>query len=153
MKKFQFRLERILRYHQQRLKQAELEVSKAAMLHEAARGEVVQCQQQIDRACQLNESVGGLINPTIRRNATAHLEQLGSILAAAQEKFQITGQRFREQDRVRVQISEDAEGLILLRDQQRQEHGEEILRQQQIDLDEVVMRKWSNRGADDPSTS
>ena len=153
MKKFHFRLERVLRYHQQRLKQAELMVAQAAMEREAARLEVLQCQQRIDRACQLNESVGGLVNPTIRANVTAHVDQLGAILAAAQERLKVAWQRFREQDRARALISEDSEGLLHLRDQQRHEHRDDLARQQQIDLDEVVMRKWSLRDNGDASIS
>ena len=150
MKKFQFSLERILRYHQQRLKQAEMHVAQAAMERDSARLDVDRCQQRIDDACQLNETVGGPINPTIRANVTAHLEQLAEILSIAGKRLMVAEERFREIDRVRTEISRDAEGLSLLRDQRRVEHRVEVAWQQQIDLDEIVMRKWTSRDDDDP---
>ena len=62
----------------------------------------------------------------------------------------VAEERFRERDRVRTEISRDAEGLSLLRDQRRVEHRDEVAWQQQIDLDEIVMRKWTFRDDDDP---
>jgi len=149
MKKFQFRLERVFRYHQQRLKQVELKLAQAAMERTSAENAVRHWLQQIEQSCQLNESVGGLINPAIRANVTAHLEQLGVILATARERLKVSEQRFREQERLRAEITQDVEGLTHLRDMRRQEHRDEVNRQQQIELDEVVMRRWSALEADD----
>lgn len=149
MKKFQFPLERVYRYHQQRLKQAELKLAHAAMEREAASGVVMRYQQQIEQACQLKESVGGLINPAIRANVMAVVEQLGKTLAAARERLKVAEQRFRETDRVRAEITQDVEGLTQLRDLRRHEHHEEVNRLLQIELDEAVMRKWAVHDADD----
>lgn len=149
MKKFQFPLERILRYHQQRLKQAELRVAQAALERTAAITAIQECQTLIDGACQINEVVGGLINPAIRSNVTAHLDQLTRNLAACRERMKIAEQRFREQDRVRAEINQDLEGFKQLRELRRREHHDEVNRQLQIELDEVVMRRWSANGADD----
>ncbi|MEK6257846.1 MAG: hypothetical protein AABP62_04420 [Planctomycetota bacterium] len=143
MKKFLFRLERLLRFHQQRQKQAELHLGQAALERELALAEVNRIQQQIERACQLNESVGGSIDPRARINAVWHVEQLGRVLTAAQEKLKLADQRFREADRERVEITQSVEGLLHLRGEQHNEHRDEAARQQQIELDEVVMRQWS----------
>ena len=149
MKKFQFRLERVLRYHQQKLKQAELRTALAAAERNTAQAAVVRCQQQIDQACELNESAGSLINPASRTNLTAHVEQLGAILKSARERLKNADLRFRETEKVRAEISQEVEGFSRLRDLRRQEHRDEISRQQQIDLDEVVMRRWSAGNSDD----
>jgi|GEM_PF-2282684 flagellar biosynthesis chaperone FliJ len=149
MKKFNFRLERVFRYHQQRLKQAELRLAQAAMERNNADNAVRHWLGQIERACQLNETVGGLINPAIRANMTAHLDQLAANLAAARERLKVSEQRFREQERVRAEITQDVEGFTKLRDLRRQEHRDDVIHQQQIELDEVVMRRWSKQGADD----
>lgn len=149
MKKFQFRLERVLRFHQQRLKQAELRVAQAAMERDAARTSVANWQKQIDRACQSKETAGSLINPATRTNLTAHLEQLGNSLALARERLKAADQRFRETERVRAEITQDVEGLSQLRQTRQQEHRDEINRQLQIEIDEIVMRKWSARNGDD----
>jgi flagellar export protein FliJ len=143
VKKFQFRLERLLRFHQQRQKQAELHLGQAASERAAALAERHRIQQQIDRGCQLNESVGGSIDPGARCNGVWHVEQLGRVLTVAQEKLKQADQRFREADRVRTEITQSVEALLHLRSQQRNEHRDEASRQQQIELDEVVMRQWS----------
>lgn len=143
MKKFLFRLERLLRFHQQRQKQAELRVGQAALERAAALADQVRIQHQIERACQLNESVGGLIDPGARLNAVWHVEQLGLVLTAAQEKLKLADRRFRDAERERMEITKNVEGLLHLRAQQQSEHRDEAARQQQIELDEVVMRKWS----------
>jgi flagellar biosynthesis chaperone FliJ len=150
MKKFQFRLDRVFRYHQQRLKQAELKLAQAALERANAENLVRLWTGQIDRACQLNESVGGLINPAIRANVTAMLDQLGANLAAARERLKLSDQRFRELERLRAEIYQDVEGFEQLRDLRREEHRDEVNHQIQIELDEVVMRQWSKKSVDDP---
>jgi flagellar export protein FliJ len=148
VKKFQFRLQRLLWYHQQRQKQAEVRLQQAAMQREAAQGVVLEIQRQIEQACRLPEQVGKLIDVTARQNMTGHLQNLGRSLTAAQEKLKQTEQRLREADQARAQVTRDVEGLLHLRSEQLVEHGDEVARQQQIVLDEVVMRQWSMRDAD-----
>lgn len=149
MKKFQFRLERVLRYHQQRQKQADLRLAQAAMARDAAQNDVYACQKEIELACRLNETVGGAVNPAIRTNVTIHLERLGTILVAAKERLKVCEGQFREQERVRAEITRDVEGVSHLRDLRRREHLDEVNRRMQIDLDEVVMRQWSSSHEDD----
>lgn len=149
MRKFQFQLERVFRYHQQRLKQVELRLTQASLERTAAIGAVLGIQQQIDQSCRLDESAGTLINPAIRTNLTAHVEMLGKTLAKAKERLKAAEQRFREIEQSRSEVSQAVEGLSHLRDLRRQEHHDEVSRQQQIDLDEVVMRQWSSRDSDD----
>jgi flagellar export protein FliJ len=148
VKKFQFRLQRLLWYHQQRQKQAEVRLQQAAMQREAAFDVVREVQRQIEAACQLPEAAGKLVNLSARQNMAAHLQQLGKTLNSATESLQKADQRLREADQVRTQITKDVEGLLHLRVQQLEEHTDEVARQQQIVLDEVVMRQWSMRDAD-----
>ena len=148
MKKFQFRLQRLLWYHQQRQKLAEVTLQQAAIQREAAFAEVQDVQQQIERACRLPEQVGRLVDLSARQNVVAHLQTLDRTLTAAEEKLKLTDQRLREANQVRTEITKNVEGLLHLRVQQQEEHRDEVSRQQQIVLDEVVMRQWSMRDAD-----
>ena len=118
------------------------------MQRETAFVEVQAIRQEIERACQLPEQVGRLIDVSARQNVTAHLQALGRTLTAAEEKLKLTEQRLREASQVLTQITKDVEGLLHLRAQQLAEHTDEVARQQQIVLDEVVMRQWSMRDAD-----
>lgn len=148
MKKFQFRLQRLLWYHQQRRKQAEVKLQQAAMQREVAATAVVEMQRTIERACQLPERVGQVVSLSARLTVAAHLEELQKALRTAQENLQKADQRLREATEVCTQITKDVEGLLHLRVQQLAEHTDEVARQQQIVLDEVVMRRWSKRDAD-----
>ena len=70
------------------------------------------------------------------------------LILAAQEKLKQSDQRLREANQVCTEITRDVEGLLHLRAQQLAEHTDEVARQQQIVLDEVVMRQWSLRDAE-----
>lgn len=148
MKKFQFRLQRLLWYHQQRQKQAEVRLQQAAMQREMAFAGVQAVERQIEQACRLPEAAGRVVNLSARQNMAAHLQQLGKYLTAAEEILQKADQRLREATDVRTRITKDVEGLLHLRVEQLAEHSDEVARQQQIVLDEVVMRQWSMRDAD-----
>lgn len=153
MKKFQFSLERVYRYHQQRLKQAEFQLSNAAAERDRARTTVDDCLDQIERSCQINEAVGRVINPAIRANVTAHLEHLNRILTTARDRLKIAEQRFRETERVRAKMTQEVERFTHLRDLRKMEHHAAVDRKLQIEIDEVVMRKWSVESDDDDALS
>lgn len=148
MKKFQFRLQKLLWYHQQRQKQADVQLQQAAWQREQIAAEIHAIQRQIMQACHLSEAVGKVVNVAARENMTQHLESLGRTLTAAEEKLKLADQRLREAQRVRAEITQEVEALVHLRSQQHLEYRDEIARQQQIVLDEVVMRQWSMRDAD-----
>jgi len=148
MKKFQFRLQKLLWYHQQRQKQAEVRLRQAVMERETVLAERLRIEQEIERTCRLPEQAGQLVSLSARQSLTAHLQLLGQTLTATQEKLKLMDQRLREANQALTEITKDVEGLLHLRAQQQQEHRDEVNRQQQIVLDEVVMRQWSMRDAD-----
>ncbi len=149
MKKFQFSLQRLLQFHQQRQKQAELKLRQAAMERAAAAAEVERIRQQITEACELPEVVGGVIDPDSRVNSARLIEFLTRTLTVAQEKLKGADQRFREVREECTKVTQSVEAFLHLRSQQRIEHRDETNRQQQIELDEVVMRRWSGNGLDE----
>ena len=149
MKKFQFSLERLLRFHQQRQQQAELKLRQAALERAAAEAEVDRLRQQITDACQLSEVVGGVIDPDTRVNSARLIEFLTRTLTVTQEKLKRADQRFRELREECTKVTQSVEAFLHLRGQQQIEHRDETNRQQQIELDEVVMRRWSENGLDE----
>jgi flagellar biosynthesis chaperone FliJ len=148
MKKFQFRLQRVLWYHEQRQKQAEVRLQQAAIQREAAYTDLLNVQQQLERACHLPEQAGRLVDLPARLNVAEHLQTLGRTVTAAGEKLKLADERLREADRVRREITKDVEALLHLRIRQQADYEDDVARQQQIVLDEVVMRQWSMRDAD-----
>ncbi len=151
MQKFQFSLERLLRFHQQRLKQAELKLRHAAMERAAAVAEVERVERQIEEACRLNEAAGSWIEPAARINSARLLDVLSQTLTVAQEKLMGADQRFREVREECTKVTQSVDAFQHLRHTKRIEHRDEANRQQQIELDEVVMRRWSASGLDEPA--
>ena len=145
MKRFQFRLEKLLRYHQQRQKQADLALSRASMDRDNAQAEVTHLHEQIQNACRLNEAVGQPIEPIRREQSLRHAEQICQTLQVAEEKLKAAERRFREAQRQRTAITQDVEMLLHLRTRELTEHQDETARRQQIELDEVVMKQWSRQ--------
>ncbi|TXT22272.1 MAG: hypothetical protein FD138_3573 [Planctomycetota bacterium] len=145
MKRFQFQLEKLLRYHQQRQKQAELLLSHAAREQESARATVRELERQIELACRLPERVGRSIEPALREQSLRHAQQLSETLPGAQDNLKAAERRFREAQSQHTAVTQQVEALCHLRSQRWQEHLDEAARQQQIELDDVVMKQWSRR--------
>lgn len=148
MKKFQFRLQRLLWYHQQRQKQADVQLQQAAWQRDMADEGVLAVHRQIASECQLLDQHSLTADISVRQNAMLHLDRLDRDLTAAREKLKLADQRLRETQKVRADITQEVEALVHLRSQQQMEHRDEVARLQQIVLDEVVMRQWSMRDSD-----
>jgi flagellar biosynthesis chaperone FliJ len=123
-------------------------LQQAAMQREGAATEVLRIEQQIEEACRSREAAGALINVSARQSIADHLQALGRTLTTAREKLQKADVHLREANQLCMQINKDVEGLQHLRAQQLEEYRDEIARQHQIVIDEVVMRQWSMRDAD-----
>ena len=145
MKRFDFRLAKLLKYHQQRQKQADLALHRASLDRDAAQNEVTHLHEQIENACRLNEAVGKPIEPTRREQSLRHAEQICQTLQVAEEKFKVAERCFREAQSQRTAITQDVEMLLHLRTRELSEHQDEIARRQQIELDDVVMKRWSRQ--------
>ena len=147
MKRFHFQLDKLLRYHQQRQKQAELLLARVGRELEAARQVIVELQRQIDATCRLPEQVGRLIDPALREQSLRLAQQLCETLRPAQDRLKEVERRFREAQSQHTAVTQQVEALLLLRSQHWQEHRDEAARLQQIELDDVVMKQWSRDSA------
>lgn len=145
MKRFQFRLDKLLHYHQQRQKQADLALARANMDRTTAAEEVRRVNEAIQKACGLAEEVGQAIEPTLREQSLQLAHQLCQALQQAEEKLKTAEQRFREAQSERTAITQEVEALLHLRTQQLAAHQDEVVRQQQIEVDDVVMKQWSRK--------
>jgi len=145
MKRFHFQLEKLLRYHQQRQKQAELMVARAGRERAAAQETVQELERRIDITCRLSERVGQQIVPELREQSLRHAQQLSESLSAAQMTLAAAEQGFREAQSHYTSVTQQVEALLHLRSQRWEEHHDEGNRQQQIELDDVVMKQWSKR--------
>lgn len=145
MKRFHFQLEKILRYHQQRQKQAELMVARAGRERATAQETVQELERRIDITCQLSERVGQPIVPEYREQSLRHGQQLCESLDTAQKALAAADQRLREAQTQYTEVTQQVEALLHLRSQRWDEHHDQRERLQQIELDDVVMKQWSKR--------
>ncbi len=145
MNRFHFQLEKLLRYHQQRQKQAELMMARVGREQEAARAVVQDLERRIDTACGLSERVGRAFVPALREQSVQYVQYMGPVLRQAQENLKSVGCRFREAQCQHTAVTQQVEALLHLRSQRWQEHQDETARQQQIELDDVVMKRWSRK--------
>lgn len=145
MKRFTFQLDKLLRYHQQRQKQAELLLVRASHEREAARTAVRALEQQIEASCRLPEQIGRPIEPALREQSLRHAQHLSESLRAAEDRLKEAERRYREAQEHLTAVTKQVEALLSLRSQSWQQHLDEATRQQQVELDDAVMKQWSRR--------
>lgn len=151
MKRFYFRLDKLLHYQEQRQKQADLRLRQAGLERDTAHADVERVQHQLLQTCRLDEAVGRPVEPHLRIQTLRHAEQLSQTLGTAQEKLKTAELRFREANRQRTEVTQEVESLRTLRQRQWRDHRDEAARQQQVELDEVVMQQWSAQNVRDAS--
>jgi flagellar FliJ protein len=143
VKRFQFSLERVLKLKEQRERMAELRLKQAQMVLEQARSVVAAIREQLRQvAATLENKVGAPISPAGWIMYYEHSQQLGRTLEQAEAKVVQARKHLQEAAAERTQIATEVEALHHLRDQQWQEHWEEMMRLEQIRLDELGMRRW-----------
>lgn len=145
MKRFSFQLEKLLRYHQQRQKQAELQMLHAGQELEVAQAAVRDLEQRIEAVCRLPERAGQPIEPALREQSLRLAQHLEESLRPAQDRLKAADRCYREAHDQHTAVTQQVEALLLLRSQLWQEHLDETNRQQQIELDDAVMKQWSRR--------
>ena len=144
MKRFLFRLERVLKLKQQRERLAELRQQQARQLVEAARAEVSRLTEQLQQtAGALRGKGAGPVPAGTWIAHYVHSAQLGQALESAEVHVQRALQRLQEAAAQRTKIAQEVEALQHLRGQQWQEHSQDMMRAEQVRLDELGMRRWT----------
>jgi hypothetical protein len=142
VKRFEFRLERVLKVKQQRQRLAELRQQQARARLDAALAVTVALQGEIrETAAAVARSIGG----NGRQLWMALYERsriLGLALEAAEVKVRQAEQEFSQADAGRRQIATEVEALLNLRQQQWQGYCQDVARVRQEQLDELGLRRW-----------
>jgi hypothetical protein len=155
MKRFDFRLERLLSVKRRLERLAEQRQQQARAEFEAAMAEATEAQRRVEE-----EGSGGL--EVVRKTATlgswqaqfelvASLERLAS---AARERAAASFERLRAADLARTRIASEVEALEHLRERYAKIHQTQVSREQYEQLDEIGMRRWlaGVKGEDGEST-
>ncbi len=152
MRRFEFRLERVLKLKKQREWLAELRQKQARVALDAARAEVAFLNEQVARSAAV--LAAGLATAAGDASWLARQQQalaLGPLLELAEAKARQADGKYQETSAARTQIAAEVEALLHLRGQEWQAHRLAVLRAEQEQLDEVGMRRWrGERGASAP---
>jgi len=149
VKRFQFRLERVLKLKEQRERLAELRQQQARLAVEKARARVAALQEELTGAATVMRGKMGRATTTGEWLAGAdHSARLGKALEAAEADVLKTEQDLRVAAAERTRIATEVEALLHLRKEAWQAHSEETRQAEQERLDELGMRRWkANRTA------
>ena len=144
VRKFVFRLSRVLRYQQQRQRQAELQLRKATQMLQLAQARRQQLATRLQQAtASLDHATGAEFPLTLRINGVHHWSQGERQLQQAQTEIQQAEQALQVASQGWLQIKQKVEALDLLFNQRRQEHRKYANRHAQTELNEMAVNRWS----------
>ena len=156
MKRFQFRLQQVLKWKEQRQRQSELVLSKARAELETARLQISQLGSRLAQtAASLEEQVGQTVrNPDLSRERKAECSwlwkaccdysaRLRQDLQSAQADLERAAHKLQEACQKHARIATEVEALRYLYRRDYGQHRRDTLRGQQKTLDDLMgLRAW-----------
>jgi flagellar FliJ protein len=143
VKRFEFRLERVLRLKRQRARLAELRQKRARLAVEASQARVAGIRQQLARAAVgLEEKMGKALPAGAWQGVQVHAALLGRDLTAAEaDLLRATGE-LEQAAAARARAVAEEEALLYLRRHAEEAHREAGERAEQVRLDELGLLRW-----------
>jgi flagellar export protein FliJ len=153
VRRFHFRLERVLRLKQQRQHLAELRLQQARLTLDAAQARVRALEVQLALAAEVvrEQMTMGPTSSGAWLAANAHTAHLSRSIQDAVAKVEKAEQDMQVAAAIRVQRAVEAEALLHLRDNAWEEHREESMAGEQRRLDEEGLRRWQAHRGQGPS--
>ncbi len=151
MRRFHFRLERVLAVKKQREKLAEMRQQQARGQWEEARAECARIEEELLHNAV--ESAARLRQAAALGTWQAHYEraaQMEEWLRAARRTADEAEARLQEANRLRIQASLEVEALLSLRAREWENYRRDAGRRRQNDLDELGMQRWLAQRAASP---
>ena len=146
MKRFEFRLERLLELKRQAEKLAEIRQLQARWTLDVARRKESELADQIARSSSaLTSHIGRPVPPSWWMAQYQYLAEMGRALQQAGMEREAAWKIVQDADRTRVRARAEAESLRLLRQRSWQDHQLVTSRIAQQRLDETVMQRWSKQ--------
>lgn len=143
MKRFHFRLERVLALKEQRERLAEMRQQQARARWEEARTQCARIEEELAHATA--HTATRLRDAAALGTWQTHYEQaarLGELLAAAQHRLGEAEKLLQEMNRLRIQAAQEVEMLRNLREKEWHNYRREMAQQQQNKLDELGLHRW-----------
>ena len=144
-KKFDFRLERVLRYRKQLQQQAEMRQLEAHNALTEAQQSESEVLADFNRAAGTKAIVGQAFDPVALSNALSHLGATDVRLKKARQDVAKARDSLRIAAQERTKATSETEALKTLREQKLLEHRRKNELESQEAIDENVMRKWSRQ--------
>ncbi len=149
MKRFAFRLDRVLKLKEQRQRLAELRQQQARAAVERIRAEIASLSMQLQATATAFEL---RLKSSITTGSLAgyyeRSSQLGQRIGAAEERLQGALAELATATTARTKITTEVEALLTLRERQWQVHRRDAAAMQQNQLDELALRRWQTAGSE-----
>jgi flagellar biosynthesis chaperone FliJ len=143
MKRFSFRLERVLRLKRQRERQAELRQRQIRSQVEGARMQLRITQERMMReASELAGRTAQSLAAELHIAAVQYLTQVHRHVEVAEAQVRKTEQLLQEANNQRATIHREVESLVFLRRVKWQEHQRDTAQATQQQLDDMSLRRW-----------
>jgi flagellar export protein FliJ len=143
VKRFEFRLERVLRLKRQRTRLAEIRQKRARMAVDAAEARVAAIRLELARnAAGLGEKVGVALPAGTWQGVQAHAARLGRDLEAAEVDLRRATGELDQAAAARARAAAEEEALLFLRRRAEETHREAVARAEQVRLDELSLLRW-----------
>ena len=144
MKRFHFRLQRLLKLKRQLERQAELRQSQARASLDAVETEVTGLLDRLTESSRAIESrIGQPVPPDCWVARYQYSAQIGRALDSAETAARFAACKLDEANAARTRVAREAEALSHLRQRQWQAHERQATRTEQQYLDGLSLRRWS----------
>ena len=143
MKQFRFRLSRILKYQQQRRRQAELHQQQIQQRLEAAHAQVATIDRRLsDSRGLLDDYLGQPTHSGVWTTSLQHVVRIDHALEQAKQAARQVASELAKADEHRASVTTEEEALQILRRQQWEKHRRKAEQVAQEQIDELAVRKW-----------
>ena len=123
MQRFEFRLERVLKWKKRRELLAEMRQKQARVAYEGAKAQVQFLWDRLaENAGTLEAQLRDSMHPSSWMACYQHSAQLGQVLDAAEASVRRTRQQLDQANAARARIAAEVEALLYLKRRQWEEH-------------------------------
>jgi flagellar export protein FliJ len=143
VKRFIFRLDKVLQVKEQRQRLAELRQQQARLAVDKVRAEIATLTGQLQAASSaLETQIGRSVEAGAWTGCYEHSTRVGNALRAAEAMLMNALAELETASSLRTKITQEVEALLTLREQQWHAHRDEAAAQQQDQLDELALSRW-----------
>jgi flagellar protein FliJ len=143
VKRFEFRLERVLRLKRQRARLAELNQKRARLAVEAVEARIAALREELARdALGLAAKIGQALPVGAWQSVQVRAARLGRDLLAAETDLRKAAEELERAAATRARAATEEEALLYLRRHAEEAHREAMARAEQVQLDELGLLRW-----------